>query len=247
MSRYWHLSRVLSGTAQGSTSAVASAPIVLQPRVKVLPNGTKVNVPGSGALIDLVSATFETVVTGQAGTSPTLTTVVEGTNSFMDNNTTTTADITSSGTTLALTARDGIAQYSYILLMATDGSAYEWVQVTSATATGAGNHTIVRGALGTTGVAFTSGAYVFFTNSWTAVPTNDGTTTTLATSEVSISAAGAAAPVISTLDMQQLDMNRMPFPIIRVKTTVGGSSTPTATYQVSVSGLIQAQEYARAK
>lgn len=247
MSRYWHVTNVLSGTAQGSTSAVVCAPIVLAPRKKAISNTVTILTPGSGALIDLVSFTAEIIVTGQAGTSPTLTTTIEGTNSFMDLSTTLTGSLSSSATTIALAARDGIAQYDYVLLMAANGSAYEWVQVTSSATTGAGNHTIVRGQLGTTGTAFASSDIVYFTRSWTAVPTANSSTTTLATTAVDISSATATAPVVSVLDMQKLGMNRMPFPMIRVKTSVGGSSTPTATYQVNLSGLIQAQEYPRAK
>lgn len=247
MSKYWRASNVLTGTAQGSTSAVVSPPICLKRSYKALSNTVTALVPGCGQDIDFVSLTADIIVTGQAGTSPTLTTTIEGTNDFMDRNTTLTGALTSSGTTIALTARDGIAQYDFVLLMKADASAYEWVQVTSSAATGAGNHTIVRGQLGTTGIAFATGDFLFFTRSWTAIPTNNSSTTTMATSAVSISAATATAPVISTLDMQGLGMNRMPFPFIRIKTAVGGSSTPTATYNIHLSGILQAGELARAK
>lgn len=247
MSRFWHVTRILSGTAQGATSAVASPPILLQPRRKALTNTVSVNYPGSGALIDLASLTAEIIVTGQAGTSPTLTTTIQGTNDFMDLNTTLTANLTSGGTTVTLAERTGIAQYDYVMLMAADGSAYEWVQVTSSAATGAGTHTIVRAQFGTTALAFTSGAFLYFTRSWTAIPTANATTTTMISNALSISAATATAPVVATIDSQALGMNRVPFPIIRVLTSVGGSSTPTATYQVNLSGLIRASEYARSR
>lgn len=249
MSRFWGAAKVLTGTLQGSTSKVASAPICLQPRRKALSNTVQVVVPGCGANLDLESLTANVIVTGQAGTSPTLLTTIEGTHDFMDNSTTiVTTALTSSATTINLTLRDGIPQYGYALIYAVDGSAYEWVQVTSSATTGTGVHTIVRGALNTTGTAFAVGALVFFTNSWKAIPTNDATTTTMTTAAVDISGASAAVSVIdNTIDTQRLDMNKIPFPFIRVTTTVGGSSTPTATYAVSLSGLIRATDGVRAR
>lgn len=252
MSRYENIGTVLSGTAQGSTSSVCSAPIILQPKRKALPgtagrNQNAILVPGSGTTRDFLSLMAETVVTGQAGTSPTLTTTIEGTFDFMDNNTTLTNGITSSATTIALAARDGIAQFDYVLLVAADGSYSEWVQVTSSTTTGAGNHTIVRGLFGTTGQAFSSGDFLFFTRSWTAVPTPNATTTTLTTGATAISSATATAPVVATIDSQGLGMTRIPFPILRVKTSVGGSATPTATYSVKLGGLLQQTEGVRAR
>lgn len=248
MSRFWQATNVLSGTTQGSTAAVVSAPIILKPSKKAITGITPpVIVPGSGALLDLNNFTADVVVTGQAGTSPTLTTTIEGTNDFMDLSTTTTGALTNSATTIALTARDGIAQYDYVLLMAPDASAYEWVQVTSSATTGAGNHTIVRGQCGTTAMAFATGAFLFFTRSWTAVPTNNSSTTTMTTGATSISAATSTAAVTATIDTQALGMNRIPFPFIRVKTLTGGSSTPTATYKVNLSGIIQPTEGTRAR
>lgn len=247
MSRFWKATNVLSGTTQGSTAAVVSAPIVLSPSRKAITSTVNIPVPGSGANLDLHNLIADIVVTGKAGTSPTLTTTIEGTNDFMDLSTTITSALTSSGTTAALAARDGIAQYDYVLLMAVDGSAYEWVQVTSSGTTGAGNHTIVRGQCGTAGQAFASGALVFFTRSWVAIPTNNSSTTTMVTSAVDISSATATAPATATIDTQALGMNRIPFPFIRVKTLTGGSSTPTATYKVNLSGLIQATEGVRAR
>jgi hypothetical protein len=247
MSRYWKASNVLAGVAQGSTAAVVSQPIVLMPSKKALSNTAMVVVPGSGAVLDFYSFTAETIATGQAGTSPTITTTIEGTNDFMDLSTTTTGALTAGATTVALTARDGIAQYDFVLLMAIDGSAYEWVQVTSATATGAGNHTIVRAQCGSTAVAFASGAYMFFTRSWTAIPTANATTPTLATAATSISGAAASTPVVTVIDIQQLGMVRMPFPFIRVKTLTGGSATPTATYKVNLSGVLAATDGIRAR
>jgi len=248
MSRFWQATNVLSGTAQGSTSAAVSAPIILQPRKKpIVSNSVSMWVPGSGAVLDLSSFTAETIVTGQAGTNPTLTTTIEGTNDFMDLSTTITSALTSAATTVALAARDGIAQFDMVLLVAVDGSGYEWVQVTSSATTGAGNHTIARGQLGTTAIAFASGALAYFTRSWTTVPTVNTTTTTLTSGALDISTATATAPAISVIDMQKLGMVRMPFSIIRVKTQVGGTSTPTATYKVNLSGMIAATDGVRAR
>ena len=255
MSRFYRASKVLTGVAQGSTNPVASAPIFLQPVRMALPgtagrSQNSITIPGSGATMDLQELTATTIVTGQAGTSPTLITAIEGTNSFTDQNTTLTGALAAAATTINLTARDGIAQYDWVLLMAADGSSSEWVQVTSAAATGAGAHTIVRSQFGTNPsatLAFNTGDFLFFTRSWTTVPTANATTTTLATAATPISAATATAPVITVLDTQQLGMNKIPFPIIRVKTTVGGSATPTATYQVNLSVLIQATDNVRAR
>lgn len=252
MSRFYRASKVLTGFAQGSTNPVVSPPIFLQPVRMALPgtagrSQNSIIVPGSGATMDLQELTATTIVTAQAGTSPTLITAIEGTNSFTDQNTTLTAGLSAAATSISLTARDGIAQYDWVLLMAADGSYSEWVQVTSAAATGAGVHTIVRGQFGTTGQAFNIGDFLFFTRSWAPVPTANATTTTLATSATSISAATLTAPVITVLDTQQLGMTKITFPIIRVKTTVGGSASPTATYQVNLNGLIQATDNVRGR
>lgn len=255
MSRFFIPGKVLSAVAQGSTSSVVSPPILLQPRRMALPtspasgvkNQNSIIVPGSGATMDLQALTATTIVTGQAGTTPTLTTTIEGTNSFTDQNTTLTATLSAAATSISLTARDGIAQFDWVLLMAADGSYSEWVQVTSAAATGAGVHTIVRSQFGTTAQAFNTGDFLFFTRSWVAVPTANATTTTMTSGATSITAATLTAPVISVVDSQALGMTKIPYPIIRVKTTVGGSSTPTATYQVNVNGLIQATDNVRGR
>jgi hypothetical protein len=252
MSRFWTLSKVLTGSSYGSTSAIASPPILLQPRRIALPNNAGKNenailVPGSGTTVDLLSFTAEVITTGNAGTSPTLTTTIQGTNSFMDLSTTLTSAISSSATTVPLTAINGIMQYEWCLLMAQDGSSYEWVQVTSATGGGAGSPTIVRGQFGTTPLAFNIGDYFFFTRSWVDIPTPNATTTTMTTGAVNIGSASSGSPVIATIDAQSLGMNRIPFPIIRARSSVGGSSTPTATFQVNLSGLIQSTDAVRAR
>jgi hypothetical protein len=228
---------VLSGAAQAATFGVASAPIFLAPGKIVVSNTVSFNTPGAGAEnIDLAHLLLNVVVTDKAGTDPTLTAVIQGTSDPFDNNTTTTAALTDSGTTLALTTRTGIAQYAEVLLMEADGSKYEWVRVTSSATTGAGNHTITRNIFGEGAKAFSSGAYAFFTNSWADIPTNDGTTATLTTGAIDISSAAAAAPATGSVDTNKLDMSGLAFPVIRVRTTVGGTSSPTATYKAFLSG-----------
>lgn len=246
MSKYWRASKVLTGSSQTSTAAVVSAPICFKVIRKALSNSVSVIVPGAAQDLDFVDFTAETIVTAATGTAPTVATTIEGTNDFMDQSTTLTATLTAAATSVSLTARDGIAQYDYVLLYKADGTGYEWVQVTSSVATGSGAHTIVRAQCNTTALAFASGDYMFWTRSWTAVPTNNSTTTTL-TSTAQASGASAAAPVISVINTQQLGMNRMPFPIIRVKTLVGASAAGTASYQTNLSGILQAGELARAK
>jgi hypothetical protein len=228
--------KVLTGTAQGTTPP-ASGLFFLKPGKLQLPNGVVVNWPGAGHDVDLVALTATVNVTDKAGTNPTLTTVIQGTTNPFDNNTTVaTTALTAVATTVTLTERTGIAQNTLALLIRADGSAFEWVQVTSSATTGAGAHTIVRGLRGTVATTFPVGSYLYFTNSWAAIPTNDATTTTLTTGAVDISGAAPTTPVQAVIDTNKLDLTGIPYPVIRLLTTVGGTSTPTATYTASLVG-----------
>jgi hypothetical protein len=228
---------VLSGTAQ-NTVATPSAPIFLGGGLLRLPNGLTINWPGGAHKADLAQLVANVVVTADAGTDPTLTTIIQGAvDPFSNNTTIATNALTASGTTITLAERTGIAQNSYALLIDVKAQAYEWVQVTSSGTTGAGDHTIVRGRLGTSGKAFAVGSYLLFTNDWVAIKTNDGTTTTLTTGAVDISTATATAPVTAVIDTQALDMTTIGYPVVRVLTTVGGTSSPTATYRVTLAGV----------
>jgi hypothetical protein len=228
---------VLTGTTQ-NTTATPSAPIFLGNGTLRLPNGLAINWPGGAHDVDLAQLIANVIVTAHAGTNPTLTTVVQGVNDPFSNNTTiATTALTAAATTITLAERTGIAQNSFALLIDVKAQGYEWVQVTSSGTTGAGDHTIVRARRGTTAKAFAVGSYLLFTNDWVTIRTNNATTTTLTTGAVDISTATATAPVTSVIDTQALGMTTIGYPVIRLLSTVGGTSTPTATYRTTLAGV----------
>ena len=231
--RLSNLGKVIDVTTFGSTYPAVSAPIFLRPFYKALSSTVAVNMPGSGQHCDPVQLEAHFNCTAQAGTNPTITLKAQGTNDIADNKTTiTTTALAAGDTSIALTTRTGVPQYGYALLMSADGTKAEWVQVTSAAATGAGSHTIVRGAFGTTATTFAASDYFVWTTSWQDIPTANATTTTLTTAAVDISTAAASIPIKGIISSQQLGMSSIDFAIVRFVATIGGTSTPTASFTV---------------
>ena len=229
-----NLGQLINVTSFGNTYPAASAPVFLKPVAKAISNTLQLNLPGSGALFDVVGIEATALVKAQSGTSPTLTLKIQGSNDIAENQTTLSAAVLTTDTSLSITSRTGMPQYGYLLLMSSDGTNYEWVQVTSAAATGAGTHTVTRALFGTSAKAFANTDNILFTTGWVDIPSNNATTTTLTSAAVSITSATVTAPVPVTVSSQGLNMSSIDFPIVRVVGTLGGT-IPTASFTVNAS------------
>ena len=179
-----NLGQLINVSSFGNSYPATSAPIFLTPVSKAVSSTLQLNLPGSGSLLDVVGIEATALVTAQSGTTPTLTLKFQGSNNIAENQTTLSAAVATSDTSLSITSRTGIPQYGYLLLMSADATKYEWVQVTSASATGAGAHTVTRGAFGTSAKTFSSADYILFTTGWVDIPSNNATTTTLTSAAV---------------------------------------------------------------
>jgi hypothetical protein len=229
---------LLTVVNQGAGS-VASAPIQLDASntaglnlFLTSDNTQYIKLPTNRTGLDLESLTATFYCQGTTGTTVTGKLECQGAASLTDVKTVATAIPNAAATSVAVAARDGFTQNNYVLMVEPDGSAYEWVQTTSANATGAGSLTLVRGQLGTTARSFVGLPLLFTTNGWVDVPTGltSGTTTMNVTnSSLHSPAASINAPNIVQLDMQNEAMNRIAFPFIRFLFTVGGTGTPVVT------------------
>lgn len=220
---YISLTNLLSITDDDGTFTYKSRPIFLNDYTKLLANNLPLRYRSEIPKGSIVTGFVGSFTATGGDTADTLTMTVEGCHDPFDVKTTTTADLTNSGTTLSVASRTGLNQYENLLLVASDLSSKEWVRQTDAAETGAGDKTITRGILGTTGVALTSGGYVLAGRSWQTLVTNDGTTTTVTTGAVDVSAAADAATVKGEVTSEELDLDMIAFPAIRVTLKAGGT------------------------
>lgn len=218
--------QAISGVPTAQAVNATCAPIALKPMIG--PSATLVNFNYGGPRIDVASIYFTAQFTAQSGTSPTGTLKIQGAMSPFENQTTLSGNMTNATTTMPLQARDGIAANTFVMLVAKDGSAMEWVLNTSGAATGTGNLTVTRGQFGTTGTTFTTGDYAFFVNSWVDIPTSSGT---LASSATSLTGAAISTPVNVTVDSNALGLTNIDYALIRPVVVLGGT-TPTATVTI---------------
>lgn len=215
-----------------------SVPIFLKDFTKVVENNIalsfKSSVPRGAIVTGFVASLFVTAATA----SDTATLVIQGCSDPLDQQTELSAAITAAGTTLSLDTRTGVPQHEYGLLSRADTTATEWVRVTDAAETGAGDKTIVRGQFGNTATTFSIDDHFLWGLGWQALASNDGTTATTTSGAVDVSGGAASIPVSGEVTSVELDVTKVVYPVVRLTLAAGG--TPTISGYVDASLIWEA-------
>lgn len=216
--------KIFNVSSFDSTYTEKSRPIFLRDFRKVVEDNIYLDFKSSAPKTGMVCTGFVATLSATAATtSDTATLVMQGCADPFNNQTELSADITAAGTTLSLDTRTGVPQYEYGLLSRADMTATEFVRVTDAAETGAGDKTIVRGQLGTTAATFSTDDHFLWGLGWHNLATNDGTTTTVTTGAVDVSSAAASVPITSELTSAELDLTLIAVPVIRLTLATNGT------------------------